>query len=157
MRQPGSQSQGVNKTAGQMNFNQGNGQRKRVENLPRTGIEYPMMKDLGHAPFISAQKEFEPLSETSISSALLEEYQKNDAERSSQCPTGTTFPVVYDYIEQSPYYEGENAKFGPYIDEKDLIELPNPTDQQNGQINEPYQKRYFFNPQNLPYSLEQSH
>jgi len=35
---------------------------------------------------------------------------------------------VYDYIEISPYYEGENAKFGPYIDEKDLIELPNPTE-----------------------------
>ena len=28
--------------------------RKRVENLPRTGIEHPMMKELGHAPFISA-------------------------------------------------------------------------------------------------------
>mmetsp|Transcript_33340 Transcript_33340/g.51096 ORF Transcript_33340/g.51096 Transcript_33340/m.51096 type:complete len:127 (+) Transcript_33340:1377-1757(+) len=126
MRQPGSQSQGVNRTAGQMNFN--NGQRKRVENLPRTGVEYPMMKELNHAPFISAQKEFEPLSETTISPSLLEEYQKNDADRSNLCPPGTTFPVVYDYIEQSPYYDGENSKYGPYIDEKDLIELPNPTD-----------------------------
>ena len=61
---------------------------------------------------------------------------------------------MFDYIEQSPYYED---KFGPYIDEKDYIELPNPTDQGNGSINEPYQKRYFFNPQNLPYNLEQSH
>jgi len=53
---------------------------------------------------------------------------------------------VYDYIEPSPHYEGENSKFGPYIDEKDLIELPNPADQGNGSINEPYQKRYYFNP-----------
>jgi hypothetical protein len=27
--------------------------RKKVENLPRTGIEYPLMRDLGHAPFIT--------------------------------------------------------------------------------------------------------
>lgn len=68
------------------------------------------------------------------------------------------FPVVYDYLEMSPYYEGENAKYGPYIDERDLIELPNPSENSNGTaINEPYQKRYTFNPQNLPYSLEQSH
>ena len=38
-----------------------------------------------------------------------------------------------------------------------MIELPNPSDQSNGSINEPYQKRYYFNPTNLPYSLEQSH
>ena len=46
---------------------------------------------------------------------------------------------------------------GPYIDERDLIELPSPYDQSNGCINEPYQKRYYFNPNNLPYNLEQSH
>jgi hypothetical protein len=63
---------------------------------------------------------------------------------------------VYDYLETSPYYEGENAKYGPYIDERDIVELPHPQDQSNGAINEPYQKRYFFNPQNLPYSLEQN-
>lgn len=40
-----------------------------------------------------------------------------------------------------------------YIDEKFLIELPNPTQQSEG-VNEPYQKRYYFNPNNLPYSLE---
>ena len=34
---------------------------KRIENLPRTGFEYPFMRDLGHAPFISQTKEFEPL------------------------------------------------------------------------------------------------
>ena len=82
---------------------------------------------------------------------------RNDADRSVNVTSTTSFPVVFDYLELSPYYEGENAKYGPFIDEKDLIELPNPSDQGNGSINEPYQKRYYFNPQNLPYSLEQSH
>jgi hypothetical protein len=86
------------------------------------------MKDLGHAPFINNQKEFEPLCERKVSDALLEEYMRNDADRSVNISSTTCFPVVYDYIEQSPYYEGENAKYGPYIDEKDLIELPNPSD-----------------------------
>lgn len=36
--------------------------------------------------------------------------------------------MVYDYIENSPYYEGDNSKYGPYIDDKDVIELPNPYD-----------------------------
>lgn len=43
-----------------------------------------------------------------------------------------------------------------YLDEKLLIELPNPSTQSEG-VNEPYQKRYYFNPNNLPYSLEQPH
>jgi hypothetical protein len=37
-------------------YNQANGNgvvRKKIENLPRTGIEYPIMKELGHAPFSS--------------------------------------------------------------------------------------------------------
>ena len=132
--------------------------RRRVENLPRTGIEYPMMRDLGHAPFFQGnQKEFEPLLETRPSPLLLEEYIKNDADRSENASNSLQLQVVYDYIEQSPYYEGEGAKQGPFIEEKDLIELPNPSEQGNGAINEPYQKRYYFNPQNLPYSLEQSH
>ena len=109
-----------------------------MENLPRTGIEYPMMRDLGHGPFITNQKEFEPLTEKKISESLLEEYITNDANRSVNVTSTTSFPVVYDYLEQSPYYEGENAKYGPFIDEKDLIELPNPSDQGNGSINEPY-------------------
>ena len=41
--------------------------RKKVENLPRTGTEYPIMKNLGHAPFITGQKEFEPLANHGIS------------------------------------------------------------------------------------------
>lgn len=54
----------------------------------------------------------------------IDEYIANEAQRTM----GTsTFDVVYDYVEPSPYYDGDNAKFGPYIDEKELIELPNPT------------------------------
>jgi hypothetical protein len=53
-------------------------QRKKIENLPRTGIEYPMMRDLGHGPFITEAKEFEPLQERKISESLLEEYITND-------------------------------------------------------------------------------
>ena len=52
--------------------------RRKVENLPRTGIEYYIMKDLGHQPFITTQKEIEPLAEKLISPQLLEEYVKND-------------------------------------------------------------------------------
>jgi hypothetical protein len=51
-------------------------------------------------------------------------------------------------------YDGDGAKFGPHLDDKEAIDLPNPTEQGNGTINEPYQRRYYFNPSNLPYSLE---
>ena len=77
---------------------------------------------------------------------MLDEYIKNDADRSENAPSSLQLQVVFDYIEQSPYYEGEGAKQGPYVEEKDLIELPNPSEQGNGAINEPYQKRYYFNP-----------
>lgn len=127
-----------------------------MENLARTGIEYPMMKDLGHDPFITEVKEYEQLQDKSLRSSLLDEYIRNDADRTINCGSNQTFQIVYDYLETSPYYEGENAKHGPYIDERDIVELPHPQDQSNGAINEPYQKRYFFNPQNLPYSLEQN-
>lgn len=76
----------------------------------------------------------------------------NDADRCTNC--STTYPVVYDYLENSPYYEGENKAFGPYIDEKEFIELPSPYDQSSGSIKEPYAKQYYFNPNNLPYNLE---
>lgn len=54
----------------------------------------------------------------------------------------------------SSFYDNTGSDL--YIDEKELIELPAPHQQGEGQINEPYQKRYYFNPMNLPYSLEQS-
>ena len=49
---------------------------KKVENLPRTGIEYPYIKD--RRQFITAHKEFEPLSEQIVPNFLLDEYLKND-------------------------------------------------------------------------------
>jgi hypothetical protein len=33
--------------------------KKKIENLPRTGIEYPMLKDLGHNGFIPNIKDSE--------------------------------------------------------------------------------------------------
>ena len=62
--------------------------------------------------------------------------------------------VVFDSVESSPNYD--NSPNDLYIDERELIELPAPHQQDQGQINEPYQKRYYFNPMNLPYNLEQS-
>jgi hypothetical protein len=112
------------------------------------------MKELGHPPFIKPQLEYEPLDTRQVSQSLLDDYIRTEADRTS---SNTNWPVVYDAIEPSPMYDGENAKFGPYMDEKDSIELPNPSEQGSGTINEPYQRRYYFNPQNLPYSLEQSH
>ena len=41
------------------------------------------MRDLGHAPFIMNQKEFEPLLERGISPVLYDEYIRNDAEWST--------------------------------------------------------------------------
>lgn len=63
--------------------------------------------------------------------------------------------VVYDCVEMSPMYD--NTVNDLYIDEHELIELPPPSQSGEGTINEPYQKRYYFNPNNLPYSLEQAH
>lgn len=122
--------------------------------MARTGIEYPMMKDLGHS-FISNQREREYLVDCGVSGFILDEYMRNDAERSTNATS--SYPVVYDYFEQSPYYEGENKVHGPYIDERDFIELPSPYDQSSGSIKEPYAKQYYFNPNNLPYNLEQAH
>ena len=104
------------------------------------------MKDLGHEPFIAAQKEFEPLVENPVPQSILDEYLRNDADRTTNAGQNLSFPVVYDSVEPSPYYEGDSAHLGPYIDEKDLIDLPSPSEQGLGQINEPYQKKYYFNP-----------
>ena len=118
-----------------------------------------MMREVGHAPFIFNCPDKEPLvtNENYVSNYVLDEYMRSDQDRIVNA-NGATMPVVYDYIENSCYYEGaENKAFGPYLDEKEFIELPSPYDQNSGSINEPYQKRYYFNPNNLPYNLEQSH
>jgi hypothetical protein len=121
---------------------------KRIENLPRTGNEYPFMRERRH--FIHTHKEFEPLNEQVIPNHLLDEYIKLDADRA--CASNGQYPVVYDCIEASPYYE-DNVN-DPYIDERDAIELPPVTEQTEGLVNEPYQKKYFYNPYNPTYQLE---
>ena len=85
------------------------------------------MRELGHPPFIGAIKEKEFLVESGVTGFMLDEYLRNDAERSVNS-TNTTYPVVFDYVDPSPYYEGEHKSLGPYIDEKDLIMLPSPYD-----------------------------
>ena len=105
------------------------------------------MKELGHDPFVTNTREYEKLIDIPIRQSLYDEYVRNDADRTINLGNNSTYQVVYDYFESSPFYEGEFAKqHGPYIDEKDIIELPHPHDQNNGAINEPYQKRYYFNP-----------
>jgi hypothetical protein len=85
-----------------------------------------MMRDLGHDWFIRHDGAPEPIMDSQISPQLLEEYIKNDAERTTTASPNLVLKVVYDSVELSPYYEGEASKYGPYIDEKDQIELPNP-------------------------------
>ena len=77
-----------------------------------------------------------------------------DQERASA--TQGYYPVVYDCIEPSPYYADEEAAVRPYLDEREAIELPPISDQTDGLVNEPYQKRYVFNPLSLPYQLERA-
>lgn len=93
---------------------------KRIENLPRTGIEYPYTKERRNIHFVKGTKELEPLSDQVITATLLDEYLRNDQERAAASPG--QFPVVYDCIETSPYYEEDPNN--PYIDERDAIELP---------------------------------
>ena len=40
--------------------------KKQIENLSRTGMEYPMMREMGHEHFITAQKEFEKLADVPV-------------------------------------------------------------------------------------------
>lgn len=54
---------------------------------------------------------------------MLDEYIQNDADRHN-LQLGP-LSIVYDYIDPSPHYE--NTANDMYIDEKHLIELPNPT------------------------------
>ena len=102
--------------------------------------------------FATTHKEFELLSEYTVPPYLLDEYIRNDSERAN---ASVQYPIVYDCIEPSPYYGSEDPS-DVFIDEKDLIELPPPSDTTEGLINEPYQKKFFFNPNNLPYQLERA-
>ena len=108
-------------------------------------MEYPFMRERRH--FIHTHKEFEPINEQVFPAHLLDEFCRLDADRASAA--NGQYPVVYDCVEASPYYE-DNVN-DPFIDERDAIELPPVTEQTEGLVNEPYQKKYFFNPYNPPY------
>ena len=56
--------------------------KRKIENLPRTGIEYPIMKLPNK--FISQHKEHEPLTAKKCPQALVDEYIARDAERANQ-------------------------------------------------------------------------
>ena len=79
-------------------------QKKKVENLPRTGIEYPFTKE--RRLFITTHKEFEPLSEHLASQLQVGEYMRNDSERA--CAPPNTNLIVYDCIDSSPHYDNED-------------------------------------------------
>jgi hypothetical protein len=73
--------------------------------------------------FISQHKEQEPLGDFPCPQHQLDEYVTADADRANlQLGPGA---IVYDSIDPSPHYE--NTVNDMYIDEKFLIELPNPT------------------------------
>jgi len=54
-------------------------------------MEYPLMKELGHEPFVMNCKEYEKLIETPVRQSLLDEYSNNDAERTVNAGNSTTF------------------------------------------------------------------
>lgn len=75
--------------------------KRRIENLPRTGIEYPIMKL--QTQFITQHKEQEPLNEKATAQSKIDEYIANDAERANQpirkYPTaGPAAPTVIKLI-----------------------------------------------------------
>ena len=97
-------------------------------------MEYPLMKE--RRVFLPNHKEFELLSEYSASPSLISEYMRNDLDRATSGYSQNQI-TVYDCLEWSPFYDQENQS-ELYFDEKDAIEVPNPQDQTDGTINEPY-------------------
>ena len=56
-------------------------QKRKIENLPRTGIEYPIMKL--PTQFISQHRDHEPLTEVKCPQSMIDQYIANDAQRAS--------------------------------------------------------------------------
>lgn len=79
------------------------------------------------------------LSECPATPIRVDEYIQNDLERANAVPG--LYPIVYDCIDPSPYYTIEDLD-DQYIDESLAIEVPQLSDQQDGIVNEPYQKKY---------------
>lgn len=93
--------------------------KRKIENLARTGTEYPIMKMTTN--FIKAHPQSEPLTEKPCPLVLVDEYIMNDAERANN-NIGT---VVFDSVDMSPFYD--NSPNDLYLDEKLFIELPTNT------------------------------
>ena len=84
--------------------------------LPKTGIEQPFLRD--RPRFKDTCKDFEPIHK--FSTALCEEFEKLDSEKPLN---GSTEKIVYDCIDYpTQRVDGDST---PYIDENDLVELPN--------------------------------
>ena len=73
--------------------------------LPRTGIEYPFMRD--RPQFITEHPEYEKLAEPPAPSKV-EEYTLRETEKLSSGQS----KVVYDYCEMSPFYVPDPTAFG---------------------------------------------
>jgi hypothetical protein len=122
------------KRTGQNGMN-GSGQnnalyKRKCENLARTGTEYPIMKN--DTKFILNVPVKEPLSDKPCAPALVDEYIMFDAERANNS-IGT---VIYDSVDSSPHYDGSVNDL--YIDDRELIEMTQANQNQEGAINEPY-------------------
>jgi len=83
--------------------------------LPKTGIEQPFLKE--RPRFKDLCREFEPIHQ--FSPAQSEEYARMDAERIMNGPN--TEKIVYDCMD----FPNLKKEDGPYIDDQDLIDMPN--------------------------------
>ena len=68
--------------------------------------------------------------------ALSEEYAKIDSDRLNNPNSGSLNKIIYDCLDQSPYYDNSSSE--PYIDESEAIDLPGDNDY----------KKYPFGPMN---------
>ena len=82
--------------------------------LPRTGIDQPFLRD--RPVFKDSCHDFEPIAK--FNTSLCDEYERMEAERPLN---NQSEKVVYDCMEVPVNKDKEG---GPYIDENDLVELP---------------------------------
>ena len=81
--------------------------------IPRTGIEQVFMKS--NPSFIRSNREFEPIYDSpTMNKSLSEEYKMKDLQR-----TFNMNKVVYDCLENSPYYPNSD-----YLKPSDIIPMP---------------------------------
>jgi len=77
----------------------------RKAKLPRTGIEQPF---LYHRPkFSEVTREFERIA--TYNPMLAEEYEQKEAENGGQPHGNGSNKIIYDCLDNSPYYEKTNV------------------------------------------------